>query len=71
MTSPCPSCKLPEAHASPGQCIAALRAELDRSEVWQDNQRLQRALDFAVGGLNHANYLNTADEALAIAKGER
>ena len=41
----CPTCKLPgEAHASPEQCVVALRAELDRSEVWKDNQRLQREL---------------------------
>lgn len=80
MTAYCHHCKLPtfEGHPSADQCIAALRAELDRSEVWQDNQRLQvelnakqRALEFAVLGCRLLGLDNTADKALAIAKGER
>lgn len=82
MTAYCHFCKLPVADGQPHprleDCVAALRAELDRSEVWLDNQRLQRALSAnqravgkAVGVLRAWQLEVSANEVEAIAKGDR
>lgn len=68
----CHHCKLPsfEGHPRPEDCIAALLKAQESRVPWPDHGRMQVAFHFAVQALRGLRS-PAADEAMAIARGER